>query len=151
MLSVSTDNLYKFLAISGILIVIFSIYFTYTQRQKLEETIDQLSLDMLKVEVERKQIERVIDHLKNKENRTDIEINETERLFHEVELRSMLLVGRNQILVKLKKRQGALDKTGFVFIIWGGLLAILGFVLWYIFVQRFLDKAVKYSSIQQDK
>jgi len=56
MLSVPTDNLYKFLAISGILIVIFSIYFTYTQRQKLEETIDQLLLDALKAEVEQKQI-----------------------------------------------------------------------------------------------
>lgn len=58
MLQLPTDNFYKFFALSGLLIAVFSIYFPIKEILKLEEKILQREIEVATMEVESDYIEK---------------------------------------------------------------------------------------------
>ena len=158
-----TDNLYKFLAIAGLIIIGVSVYHTETLLRTLETDSLNIATDLAvgKAEMEfwqsrEKKLENITKNSiaqqqsRHKPDPEKLELtysiqelksieDETERLKRDLRITDAKIEGKLQ---KSKKLTAQLEKTFFfakVLIGIGFILTILGFGLWYYNVQRLLD------------
>jgi hypothetical protein len=148
--NVPTDNLYKFIALSGVLIILSSSYlsiqFIFDSSQKIRELNMDISIYYSKAEFIVEDIEDLRDSNPKWDNE---EISELNYLIKEQ--RKLLL---EKIEVEEKKKElNRLDETTSIVIKYWLLvlfisiaMMIYGFSKWYTKVQRFLDKKLKKES-----
>ncbi len=166
-----TDNLYKFLALSGVVVVLVSIFYPISRlgelRQKaieLAAEIKILDLESKRLTVNHSQLEREVAAFEKqlsaaeKEKRpTPGDIDSIEKIHNQLRTRALKLETSNDDLqVKLVKVSAKNDQLVqlvryveyFVNVMYGGivigvLLAWVGFGLWYVRVQRPQDLLLK--------
>ena len=134
--SLPTDNLYKFLAVSGLVIFIFSQVLPVIRiseiRMKLVEVRTQSNI--LKVLSE--ELEEDIAIWKNKTSLTPEEKDSFRKRLIEIRIKTAELRGRFEQVESLNR-----DLDYLMILFWGGLLigvgiSVLGFLAWYFIVQK---------------
>jgi len=135
--SIPTDNLYKFLALSGLLI--FAISLLYPQHKKIELSLKRNDISVDEKKLQHK-INALVKHLeklnKNKIRLQDVEI---EKLDGQVELlsdRQDEIEGKKAAQKILEEELSYYSYFKFYGICIGLFVSIVGFGCWYVFVQR---------------
>lgn len=151
LLSLPTDNLYKFMAISGLVILIISLIFPFYFKKKFTFRIYEIrknhNINMIKKEGIERKVSKLEDGLKQVRSQADLdEISESsEQIVSEQNQLSFILEDTD---CELKKIEYLSDSVKFLngFSVIGTLsglvLTSFGFYLWYIKLQSFLDKAL---------
>ena len=162
-----TDNLYKFLALVGTVIVILSIYFTETRVAEVGGTIIDVEevLDISKARYEAlkmkmDQLKEIIDNsIAEQTGKKKMVVSKLEVRYSETEIKALHrqvqdLIGEQGIemvkvntsmkrLEKLNERSKRIFNWNILFIAVGALMAYNGFILWYRRVQRPLDELLQ--------
>lgn len=125
-----TDDLYKFMALGGITVMIFSVYFYWTFSRRLWERMDELTLDLNLMDVD---IEDAEERVKEAKKEQPVRPETEERLSQlllEIRRRHATHKVKNQIIKRLLRELsviGVLAIGGFGY---GGVLATRGFSMW---------------------
>ncbi len=162
-----TDNLYKFLAIAGLIIVGFSMYYTETLLRTLERDNIDIATDLAvgKAEMEfwqsrKEKLENITKNsIAQQQSRHKPDSNklklpysaqelkniedETEQLKRDLKITDAKILGKLQ---KTKQLTSQFKETFFfvkILIVIGLILTTLGFLLWYLKVQMLLDRKLK--------
>lgn len=161
-----TDNLYKFLALVGTVIVILSIYFTETRVAEVGDTIinveevqniSKARYEALKIKLG--QLNEIIDNSIAEQTGKKKAVGKLEVRYSETEIKALHrqvqdLIGEQGIemvkvntsmkrLEKLNERSKRIFNWNILFIAVGALMAYNGFILWYRRVQRPLDELLQ--------
>lgn len=146
-----TDNLYKFMALSGLFLFCFSLYFITTKVDALEERVYKDGIAYSEWKVKAEALEKEIDHLTTEKSlaaQKSIEVNESLKsklLEHNINLAKVkhaTLYSKNN-LEQIKHYQ----QIGFWLKVVSLLLSIFGFALWYFRVQKYQDIALKNEAL----
>ena len=165
--SIPTDNLYKFLALSGTVIVLLSIYMAETKINEVEDAILDES-EMIKIlAVKYAALEKRTDEIKSiiensilrqkglyKKDLGKLELEysslELKELLKELEETHLLLQidkakieSKNLIIKKLHERSITISRRGIMIIALGLIMTNIGFIFWYIKVQKPLDMVLQ--------
>jgi hypothetical protein len=132
-----TDNLYKFLALTGIIILIFSIAITETRLTELESESDYYLTQQGELYFDIQSLNSDLDRI------TDKEIFELKRLKNEIRIRVFKLSRTKELLLKKSKQTRTVFRWSIFGVLSGLLISVFGFVLWYNRVQRYLDYKLK--------
>ena len=164
-----TDNLYKFMAIFGMLLIILPFLVFPTIQNYKYRIIDLTTKAALK-DNELKELEKIVkqvedktsqlnkeEHIKNYENEFDVnksrEVNEVEKtvkdVFKKIEIGEIESINLNNELKKV-----VADFNYFAILIYiikvfpiiGFIISIIGFYLWYNKNQKYLDIIIKKES-----
>ncbi len=151
MTSLPTDNLYKFLALSGVAIVLSTIYFSYDRRSELLARQDQLSAEARLLKVDARFYQNRIQEYKASILRSGSiaaaglgeRVEELQANVLEIERRVAKLEANGLIAARLGRELRMLYAlTGFALIV-GGALAAVGFRSWYVRLQRYQDAELR--------
>jgi len=128
-----TDNLYKFLAMFGLIILIFSSYMFIQEPEKLYSDIDKLQVreQLVKIQNQNDSLVARQRDLKTK----------NEYLQDSLELVTSL----NGLQRKVDKLPGRLN-IYIILYFFGGGISIIGFLLWFSKTQKFNDEIIKNES-----
>ena len=145
MLNLPTDNLYKFLAISGLVIAMFSVYYLFQKSHELQFLIVEQKAEL---ELQKYQMGRYDEKFKLQEEQLSTEeTSEKKRSvldnidkdlieYAKVQTNSEL----NLAKIKILHHEYIYYKvTGIIGFIFGLFLIVFGFVLWYKKIQKPLD------------
>jgi hypothetical protein len=132
-----TDNLYKFLALTGIIILIFSIAVTEIRLTELESESDYYLTQKGELYFDIQSLNSDLDRI------TDKEIFELKRLKNEIRIRVFKLSRTKELLLKKSKQTRTVFRWSIFGVLSGLLISVFGFVLWYNRVQRYLDYKLK--------
>jgi hypothetical protein len=132
-----TDNLYKFLALTGIIILIFSIAITEIRLTELESESDDYLTQKGELYFDIQSLNSDLDRI------TDKEIFELKRLKNEIRIREFKLSRTKELLLKKSKQTRTVFRWSIFGVLSGLLISVFGFVLWYNRVQRYLDYKLK--------
>ena len=164
-----TDNLYKFMAIFGMLLIVLPFLVFPTIQNYKYRIIDLTTKAALK-DNELKELEKIVkqvedktsqlnkeEHIKNYENEFDVnksrEVNEVEKtvkdVFKKIEIGEIESINLNNELKKV-----VADFNYFAILIYiikvfpiiGFIISIIGFYLWYNKNQKYLDIIIKKES-----
>jgi hypothetical protein len=139
-----TDNLYKFLALSGVLLVIFTLYLPFSMMNELRLMIDLLQPEASSLEAkvdfwnEDKEILEARQSIASDEEKEDLE--QRKRI---LETRIAFANAKMEAINRLGKQMMVYEKYIKVFAVFGWCLVFLGFGLWYSKLQKFEDKKIK--------
>jgi hypothetical protein len=147
--SLPTDNLYKFISISGILLLIFCGHLHWNTRQNLlqnienlEAEVDVLSFQHNTLSDDLKKIEGSIYKQKTNSPIEDPKIKEQSKIQNEILVKAILLKGKLKSIRRVAKdSENLFFFSTFIGII-GVFLSILGFCNWYYKIQVHLDKKI---------
>jgi hypothetical protein len=135
-----TDNLYKFMALSGLLILILSISYPTYHTLELEKQRMMISGEIEILKSETDLLERIVfERTKRQYKLTDpefLQVVQLKKVLAKIKAQGMQL----DLLESQIKRYEWFCWVGFFI---GLLLSVSGFSLWYIRVQRFQDKILK--------
>jgi septal ring factor EnvC (AmiA/AmiB activator) len=153
--SVPTDNLYKFMALSGLAIVITCLYLFFSRADQLNErlydvaerkSILEANIDAMNDEISK--LNRSIAELKKAADSRDVLAQLTSRVEEGEKIKSELLHTRKE-LIDLTAAAEVADmirslqtKQAIAFMLFetiGIVISGFGFMLWYTRVQKFLD------------
>jgi hypothetical protein len=167
MMTPPTDSIYKFLAIAGLVLIIWGISFPESKKY-------ELSIDSVKLAARIKGDEKLSKKYQNRVTDIDLlvdvlvkdkayndkssqvfkhyldfqkELHEIITKLSESSTRIESDTESNAVMVKAVKR---LEKVGFWSFWIGGVFVITGFVAWYIKLQRYLDRNVKENDTRED-
>jgi len=142
-LNLPTDNLYKFVAIAGVSMTLFSIYLMFTRVEMGSTIRNQLDLEDRLIEVEEKQIEEAWKKLKQT---TGPEAKALEKARDDIAKRKARLGENALAATRYLETNFAIIKALQVTHFGGYVIGGFGFFLWYFKVQRYLDKALSTNS-----
>ena len=140
--SIPTDNLYKFIALSGLAITLLSITYPVSKVLELELAVVEAKSEKEKISIEDVEIKREIERLekeKNPSSQTVILLRErmVQQRIKAVEFSKILRI----IEIQLEWVQ-EYSYAAIVGLIIGPWIAIFGFIRWYIKIQRPLDEQI---------
>jgi hypothetical protein len=138
-----TDNLYKFMALAGLAIFVFMIYFSFMRGIELREKMNEILLERSILKVEITQSERILTRLKENQNPTVEEFKDLIKIYSDIERRSAILEEKTSILNQLMDYTDWLYNIRAILFIVSLFLTVLGFLLWYYRIQRYQDKALQ--------
>lgn len=172
--NVPTDNLYKFLSISGLIILFFAIVLPQYAIFQLEMRLIDAKTNQEKFEIEREMVKTSIDRvmLEQQVNDTVLMLSEVsgessskleatkikellaehERLAVEINKLNQLAMSQidqsaiNEKNKLMLSRIKSLSSLSVFMMLIGVLVTILGFSMWYYKTQRFLDSAISSSN-----
>ena len=155
---IPTDNLYKFLAISGLCLIIVGSTFPFRYAYETYKQVHQLSGEIGVMELEMKYLEEQTGSLEGKQDSLNPstpaehspEINKEnislKGLSKELQIKILQLKNKNDLFLLQ-------SKLARMFVFMGGLstgtgfcLAFVGFYFWYHRLQKYQDKIVEYES-----
>jgi len=194
-----TDNLYKFIALSGLVILAFSVTYPLHLDQKVMILYDEYSLekDQTRLEEDRlrysikalrestealqeklskvvisneevvSNISAIKENLKNEEYREQVKFmheygdsvipyrsetieknkhtKELQDEIHQLKLKEIYIANLEERINHLFKRRKVLNFISWIGSVLGGVLAGVGFILWYFKVQQVLDLKLKFE------
>ena len=159
-----TDNLYKFLALFGLVITVSSTYFYVSETHRLEDFANQLDQTSAHLNIKFDAIDNEQSHLKEKytllldsdatkENRFEI----TNNIVADIDVVAQRLERAriDSATAKMNENRFSemLDDVDLVrkmskpFFVLGIVISFFGFVFWYINVQKQLDKILRKKAI----
>jgi|TARA_R110002110_G_scaffold401127_2_gene617868 uncharacterized membrane protein YraQ (UPF0718 family) len=132
-----TDNIYKFFALTGLFIVIFSII---TSEIKL--TDNQTDLDIYGAQAT--ELEYEVQRLNSRlEKDPHNQVYNSKELVDELKFKNFKLSNTNELIGKKLDRFKRTFHWLLFGVIIGSIISFLGFIYWYNRVQRFLDYKLK--------
>jgi hypothetical protein len=131
--SLPTDNLYKFLALAGVALIIFSFYLSQSRMDLLVERLEEFKQGKLITDISRKRYQLRQHPDQNAAALLKEEIADLRTALFEENLRTWRLQEATLNLF---------DNLQIVLYI-GALLTAFGFTFWYTRVQKHLDLAIK--------
>ena len=152
MISPPTDSLYKFLAISGLVTVGWSVAFPWDKHLEYELKVAEVKAEVQKSKLKVERLDSQYKSLLDEESKLQAERSEQDR-----KLKLAAIEGRKQKLyIEMLEAQQPVDERvealkvlqdalrsyylmGLVSTIAGLILAVAGFFLWYGRVQRYVD------------
>ncbi len=153
-----TDNLYKFLAITGLILILISVIYPEMETHEIDRMLKETKteLNILKREEEYLNLERrlLLEDNQAQTNTRSIQksedINrrrlELERKLMEIEKKRIQMFGQIDQITLLINRLRLIFRFSTVGLILGIILTIAGFYFWYIKVQRYQDMMIKKES-----
>lgn len=156
-ITLPTDNLYKFMAIAGILMIGSVAFFTENQVANIEKSIiahetqaetHKIRTDFLEKKINIYAYEKLKSHQKAIEsfnqisevrNKTEAYLDESHLLREEL----AKLSGNLKITKYMNERLIRLQPFLLFYFFFGHILATIGFILWYLRIQKFEDKKIK--------
>lgn len=138
--AIPTENMYKFMAISGLVIVLFSTTALYNWTN---EAYDRASKSLLTVKLLRAEIDLYVE--KRQRAIESGQLKNTTEKDYEIELREKFLPQMIRIEDAHEESKRDLIRMRFLYImgilanVTGCLLSIIGFRLWYVRIQQFQD------------
>ena len=141
--TIPTDNLYKFLALGGLLLVVTSVLFPFYQQTELslkknevEVAFEKLSL---KVEALNSRNKSLLDSEMN-HGPPPKDIDEKQKIRdREYKEQKVEVEGKKRALIIFKEDLEFYLHYKIIGITVGGFLSLIGFILWYFLVQRPID------------
>jgi len=158
--SIPTDNLYKFLAITGLILCLVSIFYPTIEGDKIDREIIQLETntniylrESEHLNREQDFFEEKLDDAKlaaksktlSKQGRDSIsrELLEIDRKVLELRIKAAEQQGYAKQILRLNSRLRLMNKCANYGFNSGVVLMFLGFILWYLQVQRYQDLIMK--------
>ena len=153
-----TDNLYKFIAITGVLIILGTQFIFWTwewaswqKRFEVEPGVAVLAREMSRLKEESHEIEKEIDNAKRLKDPTKLErLREREKRYLERFdahwAKTNELDAKGKLLVLMDKRTNRLHILAIIGGSIGGGFMAVGFLLWYTRVQVYQDFALRENS-----
>ena len=137
-----TDNLYKFLALTGLVVALASVIFPYSK--EYDSAIDMMEIlqERKLLVIETKYLKVEVEAIRKTETHGDASIQLLEKL-KEIELRDALLTAKREQQDYIQLHIELLNKYSKRSFVIGIILSALGFLLWYFKVQRYQDKRLK--------
>ncbi len=132
-----TDNIYKFLALSGLFIIIFSITMTEIKLADIQTDLDIYETQAAELEYEVQSLDSRL------EKDTHNEAYNSEKLVDELKFKNFKLANTNELLRKKSDKFKRAFHWSIFGVIIGAIICLLGFIYWYNRVQRFLDYKLK--------
>ena len=150
--SLPTDNLYKFLAIFGIVICIFSIYIYQNKYNLYTEEFFEVRKEFAKYGPMLDRVTLLLERIET--DPSDKSLPENKKLFAATldaidKLNQEIKTGHEIAEYSKEKEERAWEeirilwKYSKIFFFIGVLMSIVGFYLWYVKVQKPLDKLLK--------
>ncbi|MCK5062144.1 hypothetical protein KAR28_06390 [Candidatus Parcubacteria bacterium] len=154
-----TDNLYKFISIFGILLMLalpaYCIFFSYTQQQEAQaDVLEKEILEDEKNDIKNEIIDKIenvdkeLEQLKQNYNQEKADDLSESILILENKKKelSKKLIAINSLIDKNTHRKEFINKlrvatTIYLFV--GFVITLIGFSLWYFKLQRYQDKIIK--------
>jgi hypothetical protein len=135
--SLPTDNLYKFLAIAGVALIIFSFYMSHSRMDLMWQRQDEWMRTYTKT----------FSELRTKTNQLKQNSGENAKALKD-EILKLRMAMINDDFTKWQFRETTLDLFNELQVVLylGCLLAAIGFTFWYTRVQKYLDAALKKQS-----
>lgn len=131
-----TDNIYKFMAITGLLLIILGITYPYKELNKNIAEIYKLNSQANLILLDKKE-------LFYSKQLSEQEYNAKLRQYNE----KLIKLNEDQGIFNAHKNQTGLSIIiGLCGVVIGFLLALLGFILWYKKLQKYLDVIIKTKS-----
>jgi len=171
MLNLPTDNLYKFLAISGLVIVMFSIYYPFQKDHELKFLLIDIDSEIKLKELQITYLETKSGLLKQELDKIEKMLNENDQIpdkeLHRTKMQTMYddfyksvleLHKSNINIIKDTEKSQLLNKElevykiiGIVSLVLGIIVMVGGFWVWYIKVQRPADNQLQQVKETQEK
>jgi len=167
--AIPTDNLYKFCALFGTVIILFSLYIPYKYSSEVEKQISSVNLNVNTTVVQQKYLIQKIDRLKEilensilknkglyEYSQDVVELNYSQEELKEILSESYELYRDTQISDaknenldnesdRLIKQLKAILEIRTISLGLGIILSIFGYVQWYFKIQRYQDQILKKS------
>ena len=140
-----TDNLYKFMALAGVSIVVLSTVLFSIQLSAMSEKTDQLTLEIASLEAETKNLEADVDRAERAPTR-DTQL--LRQRHSELAVQMAVMGARNAVLRRVTANTGRSQTLMVIGWLVGMLIAAVGFVLWYTRVQTFQDQILRAQAKQ---
>jgi hypothetical protein len=134
-----TDNLYKFLALSGLALLVFSVVYSTTRMTELRirqaETRSQLKILTLEIKV----IEKELDQAKQVQPSSTEQLAILSNRGLQGQIKTAQISSYNEQTMVLVEELGFFMLFLYIGMFFGLTMAVVGFWLWYHKVQRPLD------------
>jgi hypothetical protein len=138
-----TDNLYKFMALSGLAILIFSLVFPMIRIGEIKLKLVEVETQTEVLGIETDNLKKDIEHSLNESKLHFQDLENDRKRMSELQIKSVELKGRTKLVRELMEDL----RSYLIFLVVGGMLGLLfcffGFVLWYKLVQRPSDLLLK--------
>lgn len=140
-LSLPTDNLYKFIALAGLVLIIFSAYIDYTKGMEMSLAVEELKGQLEIDKAESQYIEPQISEAAKQNDAPAYRklIREREKQKAVVDAKLATVKFQSKVYFWLRR----VLVTAYIV---GAGVSFFGFLLWYIKVQRHLDAAIRLES-----
>lgn len=144
----ATDNLYKFVALVGVTLIVLGILFPVTKEQELSLRIIQSNGDVAKYNIAVQHLNEDLAHAQSV-LRNPIALNKDEvsarvqQKNRELQIQSAGIDAKKQELEELKQQLDQWRALCGNVVVAGIILAVIGFVLWYALVQHWQDRALR--------
>jgi hypothetical protein len=146
---IPTDNLYKFLALSGLAIIIFAVGFLLRERRALTERMDLLFKQFTETDADVKYLNWFVDAREAEPPKTLEEKDVLQLKLRDLRKRHDLNKVDHEIFRRLDGRLGQLKWGTAIAVLFGMTVATVGFASWYCRVQRFQDIVTRTSSVPE--
>lgn len=141
-----TDNLYKFLAIAGLVLAGYSASYIYNRYIELELQIIRNATEEKILQIEQRQVLDKVNRMKAKKDRgelTEKEFEQTVRDTKDPFIQGERVVGKSKEISLLYQQLSDSIYSLYVGLYGGLVMTFFGFVMWYFKVQRHSDAIMK--------
>ena len=140
-LNLPTDNLYKFIALAGLALMMLSVYLDYTKGIDISLAVEQLKGDLEVDKAESRYLQTQILEAIDKSNSLAVR-----QLTREADKQRAVVDAKLATVTFQVKAYASLSKVLTSTFFAGIGISIFGFLLWYVRVQRHLDAALRLES-----
>ncbi len=137
-----TDNVYKFFAIAGIAVALFVPSFCYVQLNAVLDQEDKIEEELTAIRLEISFYKEDLDSTRNK-NQTGEDQARILEAGRNLAKRNALQGQKLQTIHRLNSRNKYLPIVAVIGLVIGACMAISGFYLWYVRLQKFQDEITK--------
>jgi hypothetical protein len=157
MSNLPTDSFYKFCALAGTVIIIFSFYIYWTSKQNMIKQINEFNLQKAILNVETKYL---IDEIKDMKELNDYlneqkkpskhielelkrSLKESSEKGKELEIKTAELTSMRDSTLRLTKEYDFFNLNCGIALILGFVLSVYGYLNWYFRIQIYQDQILK--------
>ena len=141
-----TDNLYKFTAIVGVVVLLVSVYFPIIKSRELKLAMIEIENQTKILRIETEYLEYITKNIKSAKEDRKIEKED-------IVSKSFIIKSKLQEILSKTKQLDILEEDYYIIIklqkicmLIGLILSISGFILWYFKIQKYLDRQLKKQS-----
>ena len=147
--NIPTDNLYKFMALFGLAIFLFAIYFSFTQQQQLSDKIHIFLLEFETLSVESKITDELLSNYNELQNPTPEDYKEIKKVIYDMHRRKAVFDENKRMVNELRDYRKFNRYYEVALLIIGSVLITIGFSLWYDRLQYYQDIEIRNNARQK--
>ena len=145
-----TDNLYKFMSLALVVIIIISVSYPIIQIEQLQHRIVSLNGDQKILNREVELLKKEINLFEKNKNKTMAELIDFYRKTNQQQIKNIELMVKVQDIELTSKYISQNRILGIIGTSLGSFLAFFGFSLWYVRIQKLQDLLLK-RQVTSDK